>query len=89
MSRASKLTLAGTSLVAAGIVVFVHFAQTAEKAAMHAGVERDVEQQRVKKERIADFQQQREMEAEYRKIQNVSDGASRKGVEESKSLGKT
>ena len=56
---------------------------------MHAGVERDVEQQRVKKERIADFQQQREMEAEYRKIQNVSDGASRKGVEESKSLGKT
>lgn len=32
MSRASKLTLAGTSLVAAGIVVFVHYAQQAEKA---------------------------------------------------------
>jgi hypothetical protein len=32
MSRASKLTLAGTSLVAAGIVYFVHWAQEAEKA---------------------------------------------------------
>ena len=32
MSQASKLTLAGTSLVAAGIVVFVHYSQQAEKA---------------------------------------------------------
>ena len=32
MSRASKLTLAGTSCMAVGIVVFVHFAQKAEKA---------------------------------------------------------
>lgn len=32
MSRASKLTLAGTSLMTAGIVVFVHYAQQAEKA---------------------------------------------------------
>jgi len=32
MSRASKVTLATTSLMAAGIVVFVHYAQQAEKA---------------------------------------------------------
>ena len=32
MSRAAKLTLAGTSLGAAGVIVFVHYAQKAEKA---------------------------------------------------------
>lgn len=32
MSRAAKLTLAGTSLFAIGTVAFVHYAQTAEKA---------------------------------------------------------
>ena len=32
MSRAAKLTLAGTTAAAAGIVVFVHYAQQAEKA---------------------------------------------------------
>ncbi len=41
---------------------------------MHAGVIRDVEQQRLKKERQADFEMQRELEQEYRKIQTVSDG---------------
>ena len=41
---------------------------------MHAGVIRDVEQQRVKKERLADFRIQQELEQEYRKIQSVSDG---------------
>lgn len=32
MSRASKLTLAGTSLFAIGTVFFVHFQQKAEKS---------------------------------------------------------
>jgi protein PET117 len=40
---------------------------------MHAGVIRDVEQQRVKRERQADFEMQRQLEEEYRKIQSVSD----------------
>jgi len=31
MSTASKLTLAGTTLGAIGIVIFVHYAQTSEK----------------------------------------------------------
>ncbi|KAI9880810.1 MAG: hypothetical protein M1830_000246 [Pleopsidium flavum] len=81
MSRAAKLTLAGTSLMAAGIVTFVHYAQRSEKAAMHAGVIRDIEQQRIKKERQADFEMQRALEQEYRKVQSVSDeaGGSRVG----------
>jgi PET assembly of cytochrome c oxidase, mitochondrial len=32
MSRAAKLTLTGTSLFAVGTIVFVHYAQQAEKA---------------------------------------------------------
>ena len=36
---------------------------------MHAGVIRDVEQQRVKRERQADFEMQRVMEEEYKKVQ--------------------
>ncbi|KAF2450720.1 hypothetical protein P171DRAFT_427036 [Karstenula rhodostoma CBS 690.94] len=74
MSRASKLTLATTSLGAIGIVVFVHYSQRAEKEAMHAGVIRDYEQQRLKRERQADFEMQRALEEEYRKVQTVSDG---------------
>lgn len=45
---------------------------------MHAGVVRDMEQQSVKKERQADFEMQKELEGEYRKIQTVSDGGGSK-----------
>lgn len=41
---------------------------------MHAGVLRDEEKQRIKRERQADFEMQRRLEEEYRKIQPVSDG---------------
>ncbi len=41
---------------------------------MHAGVIRDMEQQRIKKERQADFDMQRALEDEYRKVQRVNDG---------------
>lgn len=41
---------------------------------MHAGVLRDIEQQRVKKERQADFEMQKALEEEYRKVQQVHDG---------------
>ncbi|TVY68661.1 pet117-like protein [Lachnellula suecica] len=74
MSRAAKLTLTGTSLFAIGVVYFVHAGQVTEKAAMHAGVVRDMEQQRIKKERQLDFEMQRAMEAEYKKVQSVHDG---------------
>ena len=42
--------------------------------AMHAGVIRDIEQQRIKKERQADFEMQRALEEAYRKVQQVHDG---------------
>ncbi|KAK3947597.1 hypothetical protein QBC32DRAFT_383637 [Pseudoneurospora amorphoporcata] len=73
MSRASKLTLLGTSAFALGTVVFVHWQQQYEKEAMHAGVIRDMEQQRIKRERQLDFDMQRELEAEYKKLQSVRD----------------
>jgi protein PET117 len=41
---------------------------------MHAGVVRDMEQQRIKRERLADFEAQKALETEYRKLQNVRDG---------------
>ena len=43
---------------------------------MHAGVVRDMEQQRVKRERVADFEMQKALEKEYRQLQTVRDGAS-------------
>lgn len=41
---------------------------------MHAGVIRDMEQQRLKKERQLDFDMQRALEQEYKKVQTVHDG---------------
>jgi protein PET117 len=43
---------------------------------MHQGVIRDIEQQRIKKERQLDFDMQKAMEEEYRKVQHVRDGGS-------------
>ena len=43
---------------------------------MHAGVIRDIEQQRVKKERQADFEMQKALEEEYKRVQTVKNGAS-------------
>ncbi|EXJ66370.1 uncharacterized protein A1O5_10522 [Cladophialophora psammophila CBS 110553] len=76
MSRASKITLLSTILGTAGVVAFVHWAQTAEQAAMHAGVVRDMEHQRIKRERQADFDMQRQLEEEYKKVQTVRDSTS-------------
>lgn len=39
---------------------------------MHQGVIRDMEQQRIKRERMLDFEMQRQLEGEYRRVQNVS-----------------
>ncbi|GKT50883.1 protein PET117, mitochondrial [Colletotrichum spaethianum] len=78
MSRASKLTLAATSLFAASTIVIVHFQQKFEKEAlslqaMHQGVVRDIEQQRIKRERQLDFDMQRALEEEYKREQTVRD----------------
>lgn len=71
MSTAAKATLGGTCLFALGTIVFVHFQQQAEKAAMHQGVVRDMEQQRIKRERQLDFDMQKALEEEYKREQTV------------------
>lgn len=38
---------------------------------MHRGVERDMEKQRIRRERQADFEMQKRLEEEYRKVQTV------------------
>jgi len=49
---------------------------------MHEGVIRDMEQQRIKRERQLDFDMQRALEAEYKKEQTVrvSDGTTNTGT---------
>ncbi len=42
---------------------------------MHQGVIRDMEQQRIKRERQLDFDMQRQLEAEYKKEQTVRESA--------------
>lgn len=74
MSARAKLTLATTTLVCAGTIGFVHYTQEADRAAMHAGVIRDMEQQKVKKERQLDFELQQKLEKEYRQLQHVTEG---------------
>jgi protein PET117 len=71
MSQASKVTLALSSVFAIGTIAVVHFHQKAERAAMHQGVLRDIEQQRVKRERQLDFDMQRALEEEYKRDQTV------------------
>ncbi|OAR01979.1 hypothetical protein LLEC1_00116 [Akanthomyces lecanii] len=71
MSRASKLTLWGSSLFAGSTIIFVHFQQKFEQQAMHEGVVRDMEQQRIKRERQLDFDIQKALEEEYKREQNV------------------
>lgn len=88
MSTASKVTLAITTLGAIGVVVSVHYGQRAERTvrdpkpilyttyklqAMHQGVIRDMEQQRLRQERQMDFEMQRALEQEYKRVQTVKD----------------
>ncbi|KAL7920795.1 hypothetical protein ACQKWADRAFT_314513 [Trichoderma austrokoningii] len=71
MSQASRIALATTSTFTCGMIAWVHFRQREEKNTMHQGVVRDMERQRIKKERELDFDLQRQLEAEYKLEQNV------------------
>lgn len=48
---------------------------------MHAGVIRDMQQQQIKKDRQLDFDMQKALEDEYRKLQTVRDGSAEGVVE--------
>ncbi|KAK6496597.1 hypothetical protein TWF481_001593 [Arthrobotrys musiformis] len=72
MSRASKVTLGLVSAVTGLIVVAVHNTQVTEREAMHQGVVRDEERQRIKRERALDFEMSAKLREEYEKMQPVS-----------------
>lgn len=40
---------------------------------MHVGVVRDLEAQRIKRERLVEFELQKQLEEEYKKVQSVSE----------------
>ncbi|KAK9488960.1 hypothetical protein V1527DRAFT_456723 [Lipomyces starkeyi] len=73
MSRASKVTLALTSLSAVGIIYGVHFIQEAEQQSMYQGVVKDKERQRIKQERAEELRMQQALQKEYETIQPVAD----------------
>ncbi|KAI5821268.1 hypothetical protein BZA77DRAFT_299070 [Pyronema omphalodes] len=71
MSRPAKLTLLGTTIFSGLVIAGVHYLQQEERASMHAGVIRDEERTRVKRERQADFDLQAALQKEYMKDQHV------------------
>jgi len=75
MSIASKVTLATTIFSSIALISFVHLNQKAEQAVMHEGVIRDMNQQKLRAERQADFDMQKALEAEYRKEQEVKNSS--------------
>ncbi|KAF2668813.1 hypothetical protein BT63DRAFT_426079 [Microthyrium microscopicum] len=74
MSAASKATLAATTVSAIAMILYVHRSQKVDQSAMHEGVLRDMESQRLRQERQLDFDVQKALEEEYRKVQTVDDG---------------
>ncbi|KAK6539527.1 hypothetical protein TWF694_009743 [Orbilia ellipsospora] len=72
MSRASKVTLSLVSVITGLIVVAVHNTQVTEREAMHQGVIRDEERQRIKRERALDFELSAKLREEYEKVQPIS-----------------
>ncbi|KAK6338972.1 hypothetical protein TWF696_009768 [Orbilia brochopaga] len=77
MSRASKVTLGLVTAVTTLIVVAVHNTQITEREAMHQGVVRDDERQRIKRERALDFEMSARLREEYEKVQPVSNSEDR------------
>jgi hypothetical protein len=52
--------------------------------AMHQGVIRDMEQQRLRQERRIDFEMQRALEQEYKKVQTVKDTTTEAPLQETR-----
>ncbi|KAK9322930.1 hypothetical protein V1517DRAFT_321764 [Lipomyces orientalis] len=72
MSKASKITLALTSLSAVGIIYGVHYVQEAEQLSMYQGVIKDKERQRIKEERAEELRLQQALQKQYEAIQPVA-----------------
>lgn len=73
MSRASKVTL-GISLACTTAIIFgVHYIQRSDKEQMHRGVVSDEARRQARRDRQAEFDQQRALEAALLKQQSVHD----------------
>ncbi|BFZ64448.1 hypothetical protein YB2330_005594 [Saitoella coloradoensis] len=72
MSTKSKITFFTTVAVTAGVVYGVHWLQKTEQQQMHAGVLRDAERMRVRKERELELIAQQELQKQYEKVQTVT-----------------
>ncbi|KAK9476485.1 hypothetical protein V1514DRAFT_336746 [Lipomyces japonicus] len=71
MSTASKVTLATVSVLTVGIIYGVHYIQELEQQTMYQGVVKDVERQRIKKDRIDELLLQQRLQKEYESVQPV------------------
>ncbi|KAF8541420.1 putative cytochrome c oxidase assembly protein [Trichophaea hybrida] len=76
MSRAAKTTLISTIALCGLTVVGVHYLQQSERVTMHAGVLRDEERTRIKRERQEDFEMQAALREELLKGQKVRETSS-------------
>ncbi|GAO47980.1 hypothetical protein G7K_2171-t1 [Saitoella complicata NRRL Y-17804] len=72
MSTKAKITFFTTVSVTAGVVYGVHWLQKMEQGQMHAGVLRDAERMRVRKERELELIAQQELQKQYEKVQTVT-----------------
>ncbi|CBA11510.1 hypothetical protein POMI540_0934 [Schizosaccharomyces pombe] len=65
MSTASKLCIVGAGVFSVYMVYFVHNNQIIEREKMSAGVQKDDERKRIKKERFEDLKRQQELRKFY------------------------
>ena len=76
MSRASKITLALSLASTTAIIYGVHYIQRSDKEQMHKGVVSDEARRQARRERQAEFDQQRALEAALLKEQSVHNSSS-------------
>ncbi|KAI9479185.1 hypothetical protein BX667DRAFT_495740 [Coemansia mojavensis] len=64
MSKAAKLTFAGSCAFAVGTIWFVHKAQEWERASMYQGVVRDQERKAQREQNLREFDETRALHAQ-------------------------
>ncbi|KAJ2346705.1 hypothetical protein GGF43_004927 [Coemansia sp. RSA 2618] len=70
MSKAAKLTFAGSCVFAVGTIWFVHKAQEWERESMYQGVIRDRERKAQREQNVREFDETRALHAELIKEQS-------------------
>ncbi|KAJ2825811.1 hypothetical protein IWW50_002682 [Coemansia erecta] len=70
MTKAAKLTFAGSCVFAVGTIWFVHKAQEWERESMYQGVIRDRERKAQREQNVREFDETRALHAELIKEQS-------------------